>query len=90
MVPDLGDASAMNPDSTVAEALPRVYRRVLDAVERLERLGGREEAARFRSMAIRVYSGSWDEASHRRLEDVAARAESATRAYERHPQPYLA
>ena len=62
---------------TVAETLPRVYRRVLDAVGRLEQLGDRQEAARFRSVAIHVYSGSWDAASHRRLEDVAARIEAA-------------
>ena len=72
--PSQRDREAM-PDLSVAETLPRVYRRVLDAVERLEQLGGRQEAARFRAAAIRVYSGSWDASSHRHLEDVALRAE---------------
>jgi len=75
---------------TVAETLPRVYRRVLDAVEQLERLGGRQDAARFRAAAIRVYSGSWDASSHRQLEDVAGRAEAAARSRERREQPRVA
>jgi hypothetical protein len=80
----------MPPEFTVAETLPRVYRRVLDAVGRLEMLGERQEAARFRSAAIRVYSGSWDAASQRRLEEVAARTEAAVRDRERREQPRLA
>jgi hypothetical protein len=67
----------VDPELTVAETLPRVYRRVLDAVGRLERLGGRQEAARFRASAIRFYSGSWNAASHRGLEGLAARTEAA-------------
>lgn len=77
----------MHPGLTVAETLPRVYRRVLDAVARLERLGGRDEAAGLRSAAIRVYSGPWDGVSHRRLEDVLARTEAAARDRERREQP---
>jgi len=80
----------MDPELTVAETLPRVYRRVLDAVGRLEQLGGRQEAARFRSVAIRVYSGPWDPASHRQLEEVAARTEAAARDRERKEQPRIA
>lgn len=80
----------MHPDLTVAETLPRVYRRVLDAVGRLEELGDRQEAARFRSAAIRVYSGSWDAGSHRQLEEVAARAEAAVRDRERRERPRVA
>jgi hypothetical protein len=80
----------MHPDLTVAETLPRVYRRVLDAVALLEQLGERQEAARFRSAAIRVYSGSWDPASHRRLEDVLAHAEAAARDHERRGRPRVA
>jgi len=83
------DRGAM-PELSVAETLPRVYRRVLDAVERLERLGGRQEAARFRAAAIRVYSGSWDASSHRQLEDVASRAEAAARSREQREQPRVA
>ncbi|HYN47317.1 MAG TPA: hypothetical protein VER83_00535 [Candidatus Nanopelagicales bacterium] len=80
----------MHPELTVAETLPRVYRRVLDAVGRLEQLGGRQEAARFRSAAIRVYSGPWDAASHRQLEDVAVRTEAAALDRERREQPRVA
>jgi len=78
------------PELTVAETLPRAYRRVLDAVGRLEQLGGREEAARFRAAAIRVYSGSWNPASQRQLEDVATRTEAAARDRERREQPRVA
>ncbi|MFH0751800.1 MAG: hypothetical protein V2B17_08185 [Chloroflexota bacterium] len=84
------DAAAMHPELTVAEALPRVYRRVLDAIGRLERLGGRQEAASFRSAAIRIYSGAWDAASHRQLEEVAARAEAAVGDHERRSRPRVA
>jgi hypothetical protein len=79
----LGDARAMHPDASIAEALPRVYRRVLDAVERLERLDGRRDATRLRLSAIKVYSGAWNSKSHRQLEDVLARVETATRDQER-------
>jgi len=78
------------PELTVAETLPRVYRRVLDAVARLERLGGRQEATRYRAAAIRVYSGSWDAASQRHLEDVATRTEAAARERELRAQPRVA
>jgi len=87
--PSQRDREAM-PELSVAETLPRVYRRVLEAVERLEQLGGRQEAARFRAAAIRVYSGSWDDSSHRHLEDVAIRTEAAARERERREQPRVA
>ncbi len=80
----------MHPELTVAETHPRVYRRVLDAVGRLEELGGRQEAARFRSAAIRVYSGAWDAAGHRHLEEVATRAEAAAQDRERRERPRVA
>ena len=80
----------MDPELTVAETRPRVYRRVLAAVGRLEELGGRQDAARFRAAAIRVYSGSWDAKSYRRLEDVAARTEAAALGRERRAQPRIA
>lgn len=73
----------MHPDSTVAETLPRVYRRVLDAVGRLEALGARDEAASVRRTAIAVYSSAWNAKSHRRLEEIAARAEAAASSRER-------
>ncbi len=67
----------MHPDASIAELLPRVYRRVLDAVEALERGGSRPEATRLRRRAIGVYSGAWNAKSHRRLEEIASRAELA-------------
>jgi len=70
-------------ETTIAETLPRVYRRVLDATDRLQELGARAEAAAFRASAIRVYSGPWDAASHRRLQEVLARIETTTRTRER-------
>jgi len=73
----------MLPESSVAEALPRLYRRVLDAVEVLERSGGRAEATRLRHAAVKVYSGAWDAKSHRRLEEIANRAELAAEEQER-------
>jgi hypothetical protein len=72
----VGDPSAVDPDMTVAEALPRVYRRVLDAVARLDSLGARRDATRFRSAAIDVYSRAWDARCHRRLEEILVRAEA--------------
>ncbi len=78
-----GDSPAMHPEASIAEALPRLYRRVLDAVERLERLGGRRDAARLRRTAIGIYSAAWNSGSQRKLEEVLARIESATREQER-------
>jgi hypothetical protein len=72
----VGDRSAVDPDMTVAETLPRVYRRVLDAVARLEARGARRDANRFRSAAIEVYSRAWDARCHRRLEEILVRAEA--------------
>ena len=82
--------SATMAELTVAETLPRVYRRVLDAIERLERLGDRQEAARFRVAAIRVYSDPWDASSYHRLEDVAIRTEAAARSREPREQQRVA
>ena len=77
----------MHPESSIAEVLPRVYRRVLDSVEALERLGGRSEATRLRNQAIAVYSSSWDAKSQRRLEEIATRAELAAQDQERRSGP---
>lgn len=79
----------MHPDASVAELLPRAYRRVLDAVDALERSGGRTEAARIRETAIDTYARSWDARSHRRLEELARRAELLLRQEERRG-PYAA
>ena len=64
----------MHPDGDVAEALPRAYRRSLDAIGRLEKIGARREASRLRRAAIAVYNGPWNAKSLRSLEEMAARA----------------
>jgi hypothetical protein len=73
----------MHPNASIAEALPRIYRRVLDAVARLEQLGARREAAKFRNSAIQVYSAAWNAKTHRRLEEILGRAEETARDLER-------
>lgn len=75
---------------SVAETMPRAYRRVLDAAERLEQLGGRSEASRLRAAAIRLYSGPWDARGRRHLEDIAVRAEAAVEDRERGARPHVA
>ena len=77
------DLPLVHPETTVAETLPRVYRRILDAVARLAALGARRDAARFRSDAIEVYSRAWDAKNHRRLEEILARAEALATELER-------
>jgi hypothetical protein len=72
----VGDPPGVDPDTNVAETLPRVYRRVLDAVARLEAVGARRDANRFRAAAIEVYSHAWDARCHRRLEEILVRAEA--------------
>jgi hypothetical protein len=62
-------------DQTVAEALPSLYRAVLDAVASLERAGYRPAAAEIRAAATRAYSGAWNDAAARRLEDLRDQAE---------------
>ncbi len=80
----------MHPESSIAEILPRIYRRVLDSVEMLARLGVRSEATRLRNQAIAVYSRAWDAKSQRRLEEIATRAELAARDQERRGGPRAA
>jgi hypothetical protein len=65
----------VDEEPTIAETLPRAYRRVLDALARLEALGVRREAAQLRSEAIRAYSRSWDEKCHERLALILAQVE---------------
>ena len=77
----------MNSDQTIAEALPHLYREVLDGLARLEELGARTEAARWRMEAIAGYSRAWDAACQKRLRDLLARVESAGRDLERRRQP---
>lgn len=79
------DLPVVHPETTVAETLPRVYRRVLDAVAQLAALGARREADRFRTAAIEVYSRAWDTRTHRRLEEILARTEALVADRERRP-----
>lgn len=60
---------------SIAHALPDLYRRVLDRVAALERLGHRHEADRIRAAATRAYSAAWDDAAMSRLEALRIRAE---------------
>jgi len=63
-----------------AEALPELYRAILDSVAELERLGERREAGRVREEASRIYSRSWDEPARRELDAILRRADrTATR-----------
>ena len=71
--------SPVDPDETIAEALPHLFREVLDGLAHLEQLGARGEAARLRSEAIAGYSRAWDPACQKRLEQIRGRIERAVR-----------
>jgi hypothetical protein len=77
------DGREVSSDPSVAEALPVAYRTLLDAVMRLERLGARREAARYREAAVRIYSGPWHANGLRRLQGLIARLDADCRARER-------
>ena len=62
----------MDPNS-LAEALPALYRAILDRVAELEADGRRTEAAKVRSDATQIYSRAWDEKARRRLEALLQR-----------------
>jgi hypothetical protein len=80
----------VNSDLTIAETLPRLYREVLDGLARLEELGARPEAARWRREAIAGYSRAWDPDCYRRLHDLLGRVNTAAREAERSRRPSLA
>jgi hypothetical protein len=62
----------MDPNS-LAEALPALYRAILDRVAEMEADGRRTEAAKVRSAATQIYSRAWDEKARRRLETLLQR-----------------
>ena len=70
-------------DHAPAEELPTLYRSVLEAVARLERVGERSAAFRIRRDAIKAYSTNWNEAGRRRLERLSR---DAQRVLENHPR----
>lgn len=64
-------------DQTIPAAdMPLLYREVLDAVARLERLGDRARAYEIRRRAIRTYSARWDASGSRALRKLAAEAQA--------------
>ena len=74
-VPAAHDASASTNVASPAEALPGLYRAILDRVAILESGGERAEAARIRRLATDAYSGAWDAAGRRSLVSLLARAD---------------
>lgn len=58
----------------MSEAMPVLYRAVLDAIAELEGLRFRREAGRIRNDAIAAYSGAWDARTAHRLQVLRARA----------------
>ena len=63
----------MDPNS-LAEALPSLYRAILDRVAELEAAGRRPEAARVRASATQIYSRAWDERARQQLTSLLARS----------------
>jgi len=71
----------MEPTTSSAEAMPLLYREILDLVGELERRqGDRRTAAGFRKEAIRRYSASWDAAQERKLGELRRRLRSSIEA----------
>jgi hypothetical protein len=64
----------MEPKSA-AEALPALYRAVLDRVAELEAGGDRDLAKKVRADATRIYSRSWDARAYRNLDALLRRSD---------------
>lgn len=76
----IGHPSRPMSELSVAEIMPVLYRGVLDSVAALEARNGRDEAARIRAEATRVYSRAWNLDAARRLCELCERASRAARA----------
>ena len=63
-------------DAIPAAERPRLYREVLDAVARLERVGERAAAYEIRRRAIRAYSARWDAGGTRSLGKLLAETQA--------------
>ena len=63
-------------ESIPAAEFPLLYREVLDAVARLERIGERASAYDIRRRAIRTYSARWDTSGRRALAKLAREAQA--------------
>lgn len=61
-------------DRTPAEALPSLYRAVLDTVARLEHLGERAYAFKIRRSALQTYSTRWDDGGRKALIELNSKA----------------
>lgn len=64
----------MDPKSA-GEALPSLYRAVLDSVAQIDARGQRPAAYRIRREATRIYSRAWDDRGRRELEALLRRAD---------------
>lgn len=75
--------------SSIAHALPELYRSVLERVGSLERTGHRHEAFLIRRAATTAYSKAWDARAHQRLSVLQLRAERVLEGMDR-PRASLA
>jgi hypothetical protein len=63
-------------ESILVADMPHLYREVLDAVARLERVGERAAAYEIRRRAIHAYSARWDDKGKRSLARLTREAHS--------------